>query len=181
MNRKLKVEELKRLSEKEFKEAPKREIQLILNNIRSLNNIGSIFRTADAFRVEMIHLCGITASPPHRDITKTALGSTESVDWRYTKNIQDIISELKHLGYQIWSVEQTTKSVSLEEFNVDGKIALILGNEVKGVDQNVIDQSNGSVEIPQFGSKHSLNVANSAAILMWELTRRSIVKGDYLS
>ena len=169
--RKLKNDELNRLSIDTFKEAKKNPIVLILDNLRSLNNIGSVFRTADAFRLEGIHLCGITAKPPHRDIQKTALGATESVDWKYFENTMDSAKELSEQGYIILAVEQTDISILLHDFMPDhhSKIALILGNEVKGVTQEVAENADQCVEIPQYGTKHSFNVAVSCGIVVWDI------------
>ena len=168
--RKLKNNELGRIDVKEFKQIPKTPLIIILDDIRSLNNIGSIFRTADAFIIEKIILCGITASPPNKDIQKTALGSTESVDWEYQKDISSVIKNLKKEGVYIWSIEQTENSNKLNDLEIEEnrKHAIILGNEVKGVSQNAVDLSDNVIEIPQFGTKHSLNVSACSAILIWE-------------
>ena len=168
--RKLKNNELGRIDVAEFKQIPKTPLIVILDDIRSLNNIGSIFRTADAFIIEKIILCGITASPPNKDIQKTALGSTESVDWEYQKNVSLVIENLKKEGVYIWSIEQTENSSKLNKLKISNnhKHAIILGNEVKGVSQNAIDLSDNVIEIPQFGTKHSLNVSACSAIIMWE-------------
>jgi len=172
--RKLKVSELDRKSIKEFREAEKSPFVLVLDNVRSLNNIGSIFRTADAFLAESICLCGITATPPHRDIHKTALGATESVAWSYFENTVDALAELKGKGYLIVSIEQVDTSVRLQDFEPGPgkKYALVFGHEVKGVSEEAIMMSDLSVEIPQFGTKHSFNIAVSAGIVMWELFRK---------
>ncbi len=174
MNKKLQNEELNRISVGEFQEATKTPIVVILDNIRSLNNIGSVFRTADAFLLEAIYLCGITAQPPHRDIQKTALGATESVHWKYFPNTIEAIKELKENNYQIASIEQTENSTMLDEFKIDTykKIAIVFGNEVKGVEQEVIDESDLVIEIPQYGTKHSLNISISAGIVIWELQKQ---------
>ncbi len=168
--RKLKVEELHRISIETFREAKKIPLVVVLDNVRSQNNIGSVFRTADAFRVEEIVLCGITATPPNAEIHKTALGAENSVAWRYVEDTLDAISELKAKGYTVFSVEQTENSVMLDEFPFDKglKYAIVLGHEVHGVQQSVIDASDGCIEIPQFGTKHSLNVSVSAGIVMWD-------------
>ena len=168
--RKLKNNELGRIDVAEFKQIPKTPLIVILDDIRSLNNIGSIFRTADAFIIEKIILCGITASPPHKDIQKTALGSTESVEWEYQKDICLAIKDLKKQGVYIWTIEQTENSSKLNKVKISNefKHAIILGNEVKGVSQNAIDLSDDVIEIPQFGTKHSLNVSACSAILIWE-------------
>ena len=168
--RKLKNSELGRIDVTKFKKSPKTPLTIILDDIRSLNNIGSIFRTADAFIIEKIILCGITASPPHKAIQKTALGSTESVEWEYQKDICLAIKDLKKQGFYIWSIEQTENSSKLNKVKISNefKHAIILGNEVKGVSQNAIDLSDDVIEIPQFGTKHSLNVSACSAILIWE-------------
>lgn len=169
-NRKLKLDELNRVSVNEFKSAEKIPLIVVLENIRSLNNIGAIFRTADAFKVEAIHLIGITAKPPHREIQKTALGATESVDWLYFENSSDSINFIKNKGYKVLAIEQAENSLSITELkklNHSG-YGVILGNEVEGVEQSSINASDFCVEIPQFGTKHSLNVAVCAGIVMWE-------------
>lgn len=165
-----KITELNRITIDEFKNSDKIPLVIVLDNIRSLNNIGSIFRTADAFLVESIILCGITASPPNPEIHKTALGAEYSVNWVYTENIQDAISELKLASYKICAIEQTTNSIMLNELRIDKncKYALILGNEVKGLQQNVVDLCDIGIEIPQFGTKHSLNVSVAAGIVIWD-------------
>ena len=172
--RKLKNIELKRKNIQEFKNAEKTRLIIILDNVRSLNNIGSVFRTCDAFLIEKIYLCGITASPPHKDIHKTALGSTESVDWEYFKNISELLIELKKDNVHIWSVEQADKSKKLTNFNIDKdlKHALIFGNEIKGVSEEAINLSNEVIEIPQFGTKHSLNISVCSGILIWEFYKK---------
>ncbi|HUH47428.1 MAG TPA: RNA methyltransferase [Arenibacter sp.] len=169
--RKLKNSELVRLNVEEFREHKKTPISIVLDDVRSLNNIGSIFRTADAFLVEKIYLCGITATPPHKDIHKTALGATDSVSWEYYKNILELLEELKGRGYEIYSVEQAEKAEMLNDFKGDGtkKYALVFGNEVKGVSQAVVSQSDGVLEIPQYGTKHSLNISVSVGIVVWDL------------
>jgi len=174
MNRKLKLWELERVSEEEFKLQKKFPLLVILNDIRSLNNIGSFFRTADAFNVEKIYLCGITANPPHRDIQKTALGATETVEWEYRQSITELIKELKSQGVAVCSIEQAEKTTLLQDITSlnDEKFALIFGNEVNGVDQEAIDLSDYIIEIPQFGTKHSLNVSVCAGVVMWEFAKR---------
>jgi len=169
--RKLKNIELNRLNIEDFKKAEKNPVILVLDNIRSLSNIGSIFRTADAFRLQGIHLCGITASPPHREIQKTALGATESVDWKYFKSTTDAVLKLKNDGFQILVLEQTDNSISLKNFvmTTPNKMAVILGNEVKGVSDEVLKIADYCIEIPQFGTKHSFNVAVSCGIVLWDL------------
>jgi tRNA G18 (ribose-2'-O)-methylase SpoU len=168
---KIKNEELNRLSVDEYKNSDKLPIVIVLDNIRSLNNIGSVFRTADCFRLKEIHLCGITATPPHREIQKTALGATESVDWKYFENTKESITELKKSGYQVYAIEQAENSISLENFVPDSKskYALIFGNEINGVDDKVIELSDHCIEIPQYGTKHSFNISVSVGIVMWQL------------
>ena len=170
--KKLANNELNRKTITDFKNAQKLPIVIVLDNVRSANNVGSIFRTSDAFLVEEIYLCGITATPPNREISKTALGATESVEWKYFNNTSDAITFLKNNNYEIIGLEQTDKSISLSEFkiNKDNKYALIFGNEVKGVDQEIIDLCDFSVEIPQFGTKHSFNICVSAGITLWDLS-----------
>lgn len=172
--RKLRNEELDRLTIESYKSSQKLPIVVVLDNIRSLNNIGSVFRTADAFRIEAIYLCGITAKPPHKDIHKTALGATESVDWVYFGNTLDAIMELRSDGYKIFAVEQTVDSILLQNMEVDKtkKYALIFGHEMRGVDQAVVDAADLSIEIPQFGTKHSLNISVSAGVVLWEVYRK---------
>ena len=169
--RKLGIDEMNRLTVSEFKKTKKNPVSVILNNVRSLNNIGSIFRTCDAFLIEKIFLCGITACPPHKDIHKTALGATESVDWEYHESTLSVIQNLKKLNYIIISAEQTDRSTLLHALRIDknNKYAVIFGHEVKGIDQPVIDQSDFCIEIPQYGTKHSLNIAVSAGIILWEI------------
>ena len=168
--RKLKNSELQRLDVEQFKDAKKTPLIIVLDNIRSLNNIGSIFRTADAFLLEKIYLCGITATPPHKDIHKTALGATDSVAWDYRKEAAELIEELKTEHFCI-AIEQTEEAISLEEFIPEANTThvLVFGNEVKGVSQEVVDLCHQSLEIPQFGTKHSLNVAVSAGVVVWDL------------
>ena len=169
--RKLKNEELDRINVEQFKKSKKLPVIIVLDNIRSLNNIGSIFRTADSFRIEKIHLCGITATPPHREIHKTALGATDSVDWEYFNNTLDSIKVLKQQNYKIVAIEQVDKSISLVNFTTESNqnLALIFGNEIKGISEDVLDYIDTCVEIPQFGTKHSFNVSVSAGIILWHL------------
>lgn len=169
--RKLKNSELNRLEVDDFKKAPKTPIIIVLDNIRSLNNIGSVFRTADAFLIEKIYLCGITAIPPHKDIHKTALGATESVSWEYVEHTEELIEKLKAEDVITVAIEQAEKATMLDKFTVESKkrYALIFGNEVKGVKQGVVSKADQVVEIPQFGTKHSLNIAVSAGIVIWDL------------
>ncbi|MBQ0112775.1 MAG: RNA methyltransferase [Bacteroidales bacterium] len=175
-NEKLSMEQLNRISVEEFKASEKTPIVVVLDNIRSMNNIGSVFRTADAFRLEKIFLCGITATPPHREINKTALGATESVDWEYKESTLDCVKDLKANGYKIYSLEQTSDSIMLDkmpkEMVADQKIVLVLGNEVEGVLQEVIDASDAVLEIPQYGTKHSLNVSVTGGIAIWECLKK---------
>lgn len=171
--RKLNIDELGRLSTEQYKRGSKIPVIIVLDNIRSLNNIGSVFRTADAFRVDQIFLCGLTACPPHKDIHKTALGATESVDWKYFEKTEHAIELLKSEGYRICAIEQTEGSTFLQDFTYDGrKLALVFGHEVKGVDQGIIDHSDVSIEIPQFGTKHSLNISVSAGIVLWDIFQK---------
>lgn len=169
--RKLKNSELHRLNVDGYKKAEKNPIIIVLDNIRSLNNIGSIFRTADAFRIEAIYLCGITAQPPHRDIHKTALGATDSVDWKYFKTTEEAMAELKSKNYKTIALEQADHSIMLNSFAPDPDYAhaIILGNEVHGIEQKIVSQSDYCVEIPQFGTKHSLNVTVSNGIAIWDI------------
>ncbi|MFP4469875.1 MAG: RNA methyltransferase [Bacteroidota bacterium] len=172
--RKLHNNELNRLNVEEFRGAEKIPCIVVLDNVRSLNNIGSVFRTSDAFRVESIFLCGITATPPHRDIHKTALGATDTVSWEYFLETRDAIKKLKAEQYRILSVEQVDKSTSLEnlEIRADQKTALVFGHEVKGVSQEVIDLSDACIDIPQYGTKHSLNISVCAGIVIWEVFKK---------
>lgn len=171
MNRKLKITELNRISTEEFKEAEKLPLVVVLDNIRSLHNIGSVFRTSDAFRIECIYLCGITATPPHAEMHKTALGAEFTVDWKYVNNTVEAVDNLKNEGYTVYSVEQAEGSIMLNELTLDKNrmYAIVMGNEVKGVQQEVIDHSHGCIEIPQYGTKHSLNVSVTAGIVIWDL------------
>jgi 23S rRNA (guanosine2251-2'-O)-methyltransferase len=168
--RKLLNEELDRLNIESFKKADKIPLVVILDNVRSMNNIGSVFRTSDAFRVESIALCGITAVPPNKEIHKTALGATDSVDWKYYKTTQEALETLKKEQYTICSIEQAEESAMLEEFPIDlgKKYAIIFGHEVRGVEQEIVDLSDFCIEIPQFGTKHSLNISVTAGIVIWE-------------
>lgn len=168
--RKLSMDDLNRLSVDEFREVPKHSFVFILDDIRSLNNVGSIFRTSDAFRATKMYLCGLTGTPPHRDITKTALGADESVEWEHITDVLTLISQLKVEGYVIVAIEQAENSTKLHEFvpDSDQKYAFILGNEVFGVNEEAIAASDVCLEIPQFGTKHSLNVSVSAGIIAWD-------------
>ncbi|MCK9447732.1 MAG: RNA methyltransferase [Bacteroidales bacterium] len=165
--KKLSLDELGRKSVEEYEQSEKYPIVLVLDNIRSLNNIGSFFRTADAFAVKAIYLCGITACPPHRDIHKTALGATETVQWKYVDKVADAIILLKEAGYEIVCIEQTDESYVLHDFIPSKKTALIFGNEVSGVSEEVLELADKAVEIPQEGTKHSLNVAVCGGIVVW--------------
>ena len=169
--KKLSMEELERVSIEEYKEMDKSPIVLVLDNIRSLNNVGSAFRTGDAFGIEKIFLCGITGTPPHRDIQKTALGATESVDWEYCLNTMLAIDKLKSQGYQICALEQVDRSIMLNDFTPEKgkKYALVFGNEVFGVEEEVLNACNKVLEIPQLGTKHSLNISVSLGIAVWDL------------
>ena len=172
MNEKLSMHDLGRLSSDEFKAMPKNKIVLVLDNIRSLNNVGSAFRTADAFLIEAIYLCGVTGTPPKPEIEKTALGATETVLWKYFKTTQDAIDELKKEAYYIASIEQAKHSIMLNKIRKPEKpLALVFGNEVYGVEQDIINQSDACIEIPQFGTKHSFNVSVSMGIVLWEMLR----------
>ncbi len=172
MNEKLSMDDLGRMNSEEFKTTPKHKIVLVLDNIRSLNNVGSAFRTADAFLIEAIYLCGVTGTPPKPEIEKTALGATQTVEWKYFKTTQDAINDLKTKQYYIASVEQAKDSVILNNFQKPQKsLALVFGNEVYGVEQEIINQSDVVIEIPQYGTKHSLNVSVSIGIVLWELIR----------
>jgi tRNA G18 (ribose-2'-O)-methylase SpoU len=167
-------DELERLDIEDFKKAKKLPCIVILDNVRSLNNIGSVFRTSDAFRIQAIYLCGITACPPHREIHKTALGATESVNWAYFEQTEEAIAKLKNEGYKVFAIEQAENSIPLSCFEIEDsqKTALIFGHEIKGVSQEVVNISDGCIEIPQYGTKHSLNVSVSAGIVIWEVFNR---------
>lgn len=168
------MEELERLSIDEFRNSLKHPVVVVLDNVRSQHNIGSIFRTADAFRINSIHLCGITATPPNREMQKTALGATESVDWKYFPTTNESIEVLKKEGYYIVAVEQVHDSMPINDFDsaMYEKIALIFGNEVQGVDEEILALCDSFIEIPQYGTKHSLNVSVSAGIVIWEMSRK---------
>lgn len=173
--RKLANNELGRMSIADFKAAEKTPLILVLDDIRSLHNIGSVFRTADAFLVEKIYLCGITATPPNKEIHKTALGATETVAWEYQKNILEVIASLQSDGVEVWAVEQVKGAVYLNNFEPEEgrKYALVFGNEVKGVSQEAIRQCKGSIEIPQLGTKHSLNISVSAGVVVWDIFQKN--------
>lgn len=171
MREKLSMQQLGRISVDEYKSSEKSPLIIIADNVRSMHNVGSIFRTSDAFLVEKIYLCGITPTPPHREIQKTALGATESVDWQYAESTIEVVYQLKKEGWTILALEQTTNSVMLDELKVEKgeKIAIVLGNEVEGIDQEVINLCDKAVEIPQFGTKHSFNVSVSCGIMLWQV------------
>lgn len=172
--RKLKITELNRLSKEEFKKQEKNPLIVVLDNVRSLHNVGSVFRTSDAFLIKTVYLCGITSTPPHAEIHKTALGAEDSVDWIYYSECADAVKNLKNEGYTVFAIEQAEGSMMLPELNLDHtkKYAVVLGNEVKGVQQSVIDICDGCIEIPQYGTKHSLNVSVTAGIIIWEFAKR---------
>jgi tRNA G18 (ribose-2'-O)-methylase SpoU len=188
-NRKLKIEEMGRMNVEEFKASEKMPLIVVLDDVRSMYNVGSVFRTADAFRVEAIYLCGITAQPPHPEIHKTALGAEDTVTWQHFSTALEAVQALKANGYTVFSIEQCEGSTLLSNLNLqpsalqnqtsnlkpqtsNPKYALVLGNEVKGVHQEVVDASDGCIEIPQFGTKHSLNVSTTAGIVIWEFAKR---------
>jgi len=172
--RKLKNSELNRLSVTDFKNSDKTPLLVVLDNIRSLNNIGSVFRTCDAFAIEKVYLCGITAQPPHNDINKTALGATESVAWEYATDVLTIINKLKADGVKIIAIEQAENSVALQDFELakNQKYAVIFGNEVKGIQQSLVNAADYCVEIPQVGTKHSLNISVSCGVVLWDLFKK---------
>ncbi|MFT5249856.1 MAG: 23S rRNA (guanosine2251-2'-O)-methyltransferase [bacterium] len=170
-NRKLKNSELDRINNNEFKSSEKTPLIIVLDNIRSANNIGSVFRSSDAFLIKKIYLCGITAQPPHKDIHKTALGATDSVEWEYVENTIDLINRLKTEGVKVASIEQAEDSISLENYQTQPNTtyAIVFGNEVKGVSQEVVSASDAVIEIPQYGTKHSLNISVSCGVVVWDL------------
>jgi 23S rRNA (guanosine2251-2'-O)-methyltransferase len=172
--RKLKNDELDRLDPVAFKASSKLPIIVVLDNIRSMHNVGSTFRTADAFAVEKIYLCGITARPPHREIHKTALGATDTVDWEYVEDTVMLCDRLQHEGYKIAAIEQADESISLEKYEqaINTKLAIVFGNEVFGVEDKVVEKADFCLEIPQFGTKHSLNVSVSVGIVLWDLVKK---------
>ncbi|HWC52679.1 MAG TPA: RNA methyltransferase [Chitinophagaceae bacterium] len=176
--RKLSMEELGRKTVEEFRQTPKNPIIVVLENIRSAYNVGSVFRTADAFLIEAIYICGYSARPPHKEIKKTALGAEETVDWKHFKTAKEAVEELKNKKYKVFAVEQAEKSYKLQDINFknDEKIAVVFGNEVTGVEQSTIDICDGCIEIPQFGMKHSLNIATAAGVVLWELVRNRFNK-----
>ncbi|SNR54304.1 RNA methyltransferase [Lutibacter flavus] len=172
--RKLKNSELGRLNVEDFKKTGKIPLIVVLDNIRSLNNIGSVFRTSDAFLIEKVYLCGITAQPPHKEIHKTALGATESVDWEYVEDTLTLVQKLKTENVLVASIEQAENSTMLQDFNINPKqkYAIVMGNEVKGVQQEVVSASDYCIEIPQFGTKHSLNISVSCGVVLWDLFKK---------
>ena len=170
--KKLTIQQMNRLTEAEYKQAKKLPLVVVLDNIRSQHNIGAVFRTADAFRIEKIMLCGLCCCPPNQEIHKTALGAELTVDWQYFEYTQDAVNCLKDNGYKVYSVEQTEESTMLDQWSAVGneKVAIVLGHEVFGVQQEIVDMSDGCIEIPQYGTKHSLNVSVAAGIVMYQLT-----------
>jgi len=180
--KKLKITEMNRLTLEEFKISSKLPLVVVLDNVRSLHNVGSIFRTGDAFLIESVFLCGITSTPPHAEIHKTALGAENTVEWRYFEDTIEAVNQLKRNGYIVYSIEQAVGSTLLPELKLDNtkKYAVILGNEVKGVQQSVVDASDSCIEIPQYGTKHSLNVSVTGGIIIWEFFRKlpQTPKGD---
>jgi tRNA G18 (ribose-2'-O)-methylase SpoU len=172
--RKLSNDELSRKTPEEFKEAIKTPLILVLDNVRSLNNVGSVFRTADSFLLEAVYLCGITGTPPHKDIQKTALGATDTVLWKHFNSTIDAVTVLKNQHYKVYAIEQAEHSQMLHNFKIEPnfKVAFILGNEINGVDQDVINECDGVIEIPQTGFKHSLNISIAAGIVSWEVYRQ---------
>ena len=176
--RKLRTIEIQRLSVDEFHEAAKLPLIVVLDDVRSLHNVGSVFRSGDAFRVEAVYLCGITATPPHPEIHKTALGGEDSVAWRYFPTATEAIESLHNDGFFVYSIEQVEGSTKLQnlQLDTDKRYAIVLGNEVKGVHQEVVDMSDGCLEIPQFGTKHSLNVSVTAGMVIWEVAKKFLSK-----
>lgn len=172
--RKLKINELDRLSAEEYKNSKKTPLVVVLDNIRSCNNIGSVFRTSDALLVEKIFLCGITATPPNKEIHKTALDAEKSVDWEYFEKTEEAVKKLQQEGYKVYAVEQVENSIPLPDFQpgTNEKLALVFGNEVKGVQQKVVNLCNGAIEIPQYGTKHSFNISVSAGIVLWDIFQK---------
>ncbi|WP_297152370.1 RNA methyltransferase [Prevotella sp.] len=176
--RKLRTIEMQRLSVDEFHEAAKLPLIVVLDDVRSLHNVGSVFRSGDAFRVEAVYLCGITATPPHPEIHKTALGGEDSVAWRYFPTATEAVESLHNDGFFVYSIEQVEGSTKLQnlQLDTDKRYAIVLGNEVKGVHQEVVDMSDGCLEIPQFGTKHSLNVSVTAGMVIWEVAKKFLSK-----
>ena len=175
--RKLNVLEMNRLTVEEFKAARKLPLVVVLDNVRSLHNVGAVFRSCDAFRIEAVYLCGITATPPSAEIHKTALGAEDSVSWKYYKSTLDAVEELKQQGYFVYSIEQVEGSQNMAKINLDRskRYAVVLGNEVKGVQQEVVNASDSCLEIPQLGTKHSLNVSVTAGIVVWEFAKQLVL------
>ena len=180
--RKLRNSELNRVSAAEYKKNPKKPLVVVLDNIRSCHNIGSVFRTSDALLVEAIYLCGFTATPPNKEIHKTALDAEDSVEWQYFEKTEMAVSRLRHEGYLVYAVEQTENSISLPDFSPkkNEKIALVFGNEVKGVQQKVVNLCHGAIEIPQYGTKHSFNISVSAGIVLWDLFNKMTENGKII-
>ena len=168
------IEELQRISIDEYKSVEKMRLVVVLDNVRSLHNVGSVFRTSDAYLVEKIFLCGITATPPLAEIHKTALGAEDTVEWEYSQDTENAVTQLKNAGYIVFAIEQVEESISLEDLKLDSrmKYAVVLGNEVKGVKQAVVDMCDACIELPQFGTKHSLNVSVTAGIVIWEFFKQ---------
>jgi len=178
MNRKLKLWELERPTEDDFKAQKKFPVTVVLDSLRSLTNVGSFFRTCDAFNVEKLYLCGYTASPPHREIQKTALGATESMEWEHREDVISLLESLQKEGKKICTIEQTEKTIFLQDVSTFPKgehHVLVFGNEVNGVDQRIVDMSDYIIEVPQFGTKHSLNVSVCAGVVLWEFAKRQII------
>lgn len=173
---KLSMEALQRISPEEFKQSEKKPVIAVLENVRSSYNVGAVFRTADAFLLEAVYLTGYTGHPPHKEIKKTALGAEDTVSWKHFRQMDDAIKDLRELGYKIYAIEQVVNSEMLGKFNFDKeeKIAVVLGNEVSGVELETIKKCDGCIEIPQFGTKHSLNIATAAGIVLWEIVRTRI-------
>jgi tRNA G18 (ribose-2'-O)-methylase SpoU len=178
--RKLKITEMNRLTPEEFKKSTKIPLVVVLDNVRSLHNVGSVFRTGDAFVIEAVYLCGITSTPPHAEIHKTALGAENTIEWKYFEDTHDALNELKTKVYTVFAIEQAEGSTMLTELVLDNtkKYAVVLGNEVKGVQQTVVDACDGCFEIPQFGTKHSLNVSVTGGIIIWEFFKKLSVPGN---
>ncbi len=173
------MDQLNRKSAEQFKDAPKAPIVIVLDNVRSMNNIGSVFRTADAFLLEAIYLCGVTATPPHREIHKTALGATDTVSWKHFPTTLDAIHQLKKEGYAVYAVEQAEQSTMLDKIELSTKkIGLVFGNEISGVAQEALDACDGCIEIPQYGTKHSINLAVSVGIVVWEVFLKTQQKAE---
>lgn len=172
--KKLSMDELQRSSIKDFKDSEKYPLVVVLDSVRSMSNVGSIFRTCDGFAVEKLYLCGITAQPPHKEITKTALGATESVDWEYHQDVVELVNQLKNEHYKVFLIEQTDNSIMLDQFQYQpqDKIAIVLGNEVFGVDEKLLPLCDGVIEIPQYGTKHSFNVTIAGGIVIWEMVKQ---------